>query len=102
VTRYDLPGTPPPPPGKALRVSVGGREVAVFNLGERLVATDARCTHVGGALDRGPLVGSRVTCPLHGSVFDVETGRVLRGPAERAIRTYTVRAEGAGLAIEIP
>ena len=89
-----------PAAGQAIRVSVDGREIAVFNLGDRLVATDARCTHVGGPLERGPLRGAQVTCPLHGSVFDVTTGAVVRGPARQPLRTYPVRSVAQGLVID--
>ena len=101
MTEHLLAGTTPPEPGHAIRVSVEGREIAIFNLGARLAATDARCTHVGGPLERGPLRGVQVTCPLHGSVFDVETGAVVRGPARSPLRTYRVRADPAGLRLDI-
>jgi nitrite reductase/ring-hydroxylating ferredoxin subunit len=47
-----------------------------------------RCTHKGGPLSDGALVGCTVQCPWHGSQFDVQTGRVKAGPAERAIKTF--------------
>ena len=49
-----------------------------------------RCTHKGGSLADGALVGCTVQCPWHGSQFDVRTGQVVNGPAEAAINTYTV------------
>jgi nitrite reductase/ring-hydroxylating ferredoxin subunit len=97
---WRLPGVSLPESGQAVRVNAGGTPVAVFRIGERLVATAARCTHVGGPLDRGPLTGNIVTCPLHGSQFDVTTGQVVRGPAVQPIQTYRARVEADTLVLE--
>jgi nitrite reductase/ring-hydroxylating ferredoxin subunit len=78
------------PPGHGLQV--GG--LAVFNVGGRFCATEARCSHRQGPLAEGTLDGSVVTCPWHGSQFDVCTGVVLRGPAAMALATYPVTVEG--------
>jgi nitrite reductase/ring-hydroxylating ferredoxin subunit/uncharacterized membrane protein len=47
-----------------------------------------RCTHRGGPLSDGVLICGTVQCPWHGSQFDVRTGDVKCGPAEKKIRTY--------------
>ena len=78
------------PPGSALLVG----KVAVFNVGGKLFATQNECTHRQGPLSEGKLEGSTVTCPWHGSQFDVSTGAVLRGPATEPIKTYAVVVEG--------
>ena len=78
------------PPGSALLVG----SAAVFNVGGRLYATQNECTHRQGPLSEGELEGSTVTCPWHGSQFDVTTGAVLQGPATEPLKTYTVVVEG--------
>jgi nitrite reductase/ring-hydroxylating ferredoxin subunit len=78
------------PPGSALLV--GG--AAVFNVAGRVCATQSKCTHRGGPLDKGPLDGSTVTCPWHGSQFDVCSGAVRRGPATDPLETYPVTVQG--------
>ena len=78
------------PPGWSLLVG----NVAVFNVNGRLCATQNECTHRQGPLNEGELDGSTVTCPLHGSQFDVSTGAVLRGPATEPLKTYAVVVEG--------
>jgi uncharacterized protein YbjT (DUF2867 family)/nitrite reductase/ring-hydroxylating ferredoxin subunit len=78
------------PPGSALLVG----NVAVFNVAGRLCATQAKCTHRQGPLSEGKLDGSTVTCPYHGSQFNVCTGAVLRGPARDPLKTYPVTVEG--------
>ena len=89
-----------PAEGHALRVDVAGTPVAVFRVGGQLYALDARCPHVGGPLDRGSLEGTSVTCPWHGSMFDVRDGKLLRGPALKGAVAYHVRQEGDGLILE--
>ena len=77
------------PAGSALLVS----EAAVFNVDGTFCATEAKCTHRQGPLSKGKLDGSTVTCPLHGSQFNVCTGEVLRGPATEALKIYRVTVE---------
>ena len=55
------------------------------------------CTHRGCTVD---VNGSRLVCPCHGSTYDRE-GRVLKGPAERALRRYQVSREGDSLVIDL-
>jgi nitrite reductase/ring-hydroxylating ferredoxin subunit len=91
---------PLPEEGRSVRVVANGAPVAVFRVGGVLYALDARCTHVGGPLDKGVLKGTQVTCPLHGSVFDVRNGEVIRGPARRRATAYRVRVEEETLVLE--
>ena len=82
------------PDRSAARVELDGQPVLVTRDGERLFAIGARCTHQGAPLQRGPLkFGSldQVTCPVHGSVFGLADGRVLRGPATQPEPAYDVR-----------
>lgn len=95
-----IPDAPNPPAGGAVRVEADGTPIALFRVGERLLAVDARCTHVGGPLDRGRVANLAVTCPLHGSVFSLETGQVQRGPASRPVRAYRAAFEGTTLVLE--
>jgi nitrite reductase/ring-hydroxylating ferredoxin subunit len=78
------------PTGSILRVG----DVAVFNVDGVLCATQALCPHKLGPLNEGTLEGSTVTCPWHGSQFDVRTGAVVHGPAKDPLKTYRVVIEG--------
>ena len=98
--RIVLAGVVPPGDGGAIRVVADGTPVAVFNRGGTLYAVGARCPHVGGPLDQGTVTGHRVRCPWHGSVFDLETGAVVKGLAETPVPAYRVRVEGDGLVLE--
>jgi nitrite reductase/ring-hydroxylating ferredoxin subunit len=53
-------------------------------------AFDDRCPHRGGSLAGGAMICGTVQCPWHGSQFDVRTGAVKAGPAERGIGTFDV------------
>jgi uncharacterized protein YbjT (DUF2867 family)/nitrite reductase/ring-hydroxylating ferredoxin subunit len=77
-------------PGSALLVG----QVAVFNIAGSFCATQNNCTHRQGPLSQGTLDGSTVTCPYHGSQFNVCTGEVLRGPATDPLKTYRVIVDG--------
>jgi nitrite reductase/ring-hydroxylating ferredoxin subunit/uncharacterized membrane protein len=75
-------GTPADFPDNSMkRVQAGDMAVLMVRLEGRLWAIPATCTHAGGPLDEGELKGPVVSCPWHGSEFDVRTGDVRRGPA---------------------
>ncbi|MGH7510362.1 MAG: DUF2231 domain-containing protein [bacterium] len=73
---------------KLLRVN--GRRLVLARIEEGYVAFDDRCTHRGGSLAAGVMIGGVVQCPWHGSQFDCRKGAVQAGPAEQPIRTYRV------------
>jgi nitrite reductase/ring-hydroxylating ferredoxin subunit len=68
--------------------------VAVYHFSGKVHAAGDVCPHAGARLSEGALEGTVVTCPLHGSQFDVCTGERLRGPADVEIKTYRVDIEG--------
>jgi 3-phenylpropionate/trans-cinnamate dioxygenase ferredoxin subunit len=65
-----------------------------------LYAFDDTCTHLGCSLATGKLDGTTVTCRCHGSQFNVTSGAVLRGPAQRPVRSRLVQVEGEALLAE--
>jgi 3-phenylpropionate/trans-cinnamate dioxygenase ferredoxin subunit len=82
------------PPGGVRVVAAAGRRIAVFNVEGAFYAVDDRCTHEEAALSAGARHGEIVTCPKHGSRFNVRTGRVLSLPAVLPLDTYPVKVEG--------
>ncbi len=58
------------------------------------VAFEDHCPHRGGSLSGGLLACDVVTCPWHGSQFDVRSGAVRAGPADQGIRTFPVEEAG--------
>jgi len=79
---------------------VAGIKVNIASVGGQLHAIDDTCTHKACSLAKGKLDGTTVTCPCHGSQFDVTTGEVLRGPAQQAVRSRLVQIEGESLLVE--
>jgi nitrite reductase/ring-hydroxylating ferredoxin subunit len=76
---------------------VGGVHLAVANVDGAVFAFGAACPHRQCSLAEGALVGPVVTCPCHGSQFDVRTGERLRGPAVRGIPVFAVRDDDGEL-----
>jgi len=64
--------------GTMKEVVVEGHEILIARVGDKYYATDNRCTHMGGKLSHGKLEGTVVTCPRHGSQFELKDGRVVR------------------------
>lgn len=87
--------------GQAKMVEVGGKKIALFNVEGTYCAIDDTCTHRGGPLSEGALVGKKVTCPWHGAVYDVTTGEVLGPPAPKGVARYNVRVSGSDVELEV-
>ena len=85
-------------------VTLGGREIAIFNLGDRYLATDNRCPHRAGPLCDGIVTGHSVVCPLHAWKVDLETGSVERptGTGVHGIGTYPTRVDDGVVVIGLP
>src|SRR5438309_8438756 len=66
----------------------------LVRVGREVHAIGANCTHYGGPLDEGLVVGHTVRCPWHHACFDVRNGVALGGPALNDVPCYDVRAEG--------
>ena len=64
--------------GTMKEIIVEGHEILIARVGNQYYATDNRCTHMGGKLSLGKLEGTVVTCPRHGSQFDLKDGKVVR------------------------
>ena len=101
--------------GTMKAVPIGGHDILVAKVGNRYYASDNHCPHRGGKLSQGKLEQSIVTCPLHGSQFDLKDGQVVRwlkgtgitsaiGKAlksPRNLTTYNLKVEHNAIWIEI-
>jgi len=83
--------------GKPVRVTVGEQQVLLVKADDEVFAVGNQCTHQGAGLDRGvvKIAGSvkTVTCPAHGSMFNLETGKPMRPPATKPVPVYDVKVE---------
>lgn len=102
--------------GTLKEVLVQGREILLAKAGGKYYAADNRCPHLGGKLSQGKLAGTVITCPRHGSQFDLTDGRVILWTnwsgllakvsqvlkAPRPLQVYQVKVEDDNLLVEIP
>ncbi len=92
--RVELGSETEVPEGRPKCVTGNARALALFKVEGKVYCVDNHCTHVGGPLCRGALKQFVVTCPFHGSRFDVRSGQVLGGPATKPVPSYPVTVEG--------
>lgn len=69
-------------------VQLGNVELAIFNLGDRVLAVESKCPHKGGPLADGIVSGKTIVCPLHGWRFDLETGIGVRTSMPACVTSY--------------
>ena len=79
---------------------VRGVKIAVANVAGTFHAFGDTCTHLQCSLAEGDLRETIVTCPCHGSQFDVISGEVLQGPARVPVGSFEARVEGENLEIK--
>ena len=87
-------------PGEVKLVEIGELRIALTNVDGSFFAVDDACPHVQGPLSEGGLEGEVITCPWHGSRFDVRSGELLGAPATTGVSSYAVRVEGDDVQIE--
>jgi nitrite reductase/ring-hydroxylating ferredoxin subunit len=85
---------------KLLRVN--GRRIVLARTGSGYSAFDDHCTHRGGSLAGGVLIGGTVQCLWHGSQFDAATGQVACGPARKALAVYRVEDRRGKIWLTVP
>jgi len=87
--------------GKMTSVEVADKEILLTNFGGEFYAIGNRCTHMSCMLSDGTLDGDKVHCMCHGSVFDVKTGSVVKGPAKISEPSFKVKVEGDQVLVEV-
>ena len=100
--------------GKMKMVMAEGREILIASIDDKYYATDDRCPHMNGDLSQGKLEGTVVTCPRHGSQFDITNGHVVRwlkgglmsklGGAlkmSKSLTVYNVKVENGVILVEV-
>lgn len=89
------------PEDDVIGVLVGDRDIALYNAGGEIFATDNICTHGHARLCEGFLEGHEIECPLHQGRFDIRTGAPMCAPVTEAIRSYPIRIEGGRVFLAI-
>lgn len=89
------------PPGRAKTVEIGDEDIALCNVEGVIYAIANVCTHDGGPLGEGYLLGDEIECPRHGARFNVKTGEVKVLPAIVPVPTFDVKVEGDRILVDL-
>jgi len=90
------------PDDGALGIEVSGVPVAIICTGGEVFALHDVCSHEEVPLSEGEIYDHTVECWLHGSCFDLRTGKPTGPPATRPVATYPVRIDGDDVLIALP
>ena len=84
----------------ALAVTVGAYDVALARDGEEIFAVEDQCSHAAVALSEGDVENCTVECWLHGSRFDLRTGKPIGLPATEPVATFPVELRGGDVYVD--
>jgi len=82
-------------------VTIGGKDLAIFNVNRSFLTIDTRCPHKGGPLSDGIVAGTTVVCPLHSWRFDLESGVAARATAPACVNTFPTRVEDGIILVDM-
>jgi 3-phenylpropionate/trans-cinnamate dioxygenase ferredoxin subunit len=88
-------------PGEALAVSVDGVDIAVARDGDDWYAIFDECSHEAIPLSEGDQEGTEIECWLHGSRFDLRTGKPTSLPATDPVAIYPVKVEDGDVLVDV-
>jgi len=88
-------------PGTALAVTVDGVTVAVVREDDDWYAIYDECSHAAIPLSEGDVEGTDIECWLHGSRFDLRTGKPTNLPATEPVAIYPVKVEGVDVLVDV-
>jgi 3-phenylpropionate/trans-cinnamate dioxygenase ferredoxin component len=88
------------PADEALGVTVGRYDVAIARHEDEVFAIQDLCSHAAVALSEGEVEDCTIECWLHGSRFDLRTGKPTGPPATEAVAIYPVRVEGGDVLVD--
>ncbi|MCL5270132.1 MAG: FAD-dependent oxidoreductase [bacterium] len=90
------------PEGQMKSVVVGELPIVLINYGGRIHALGGKCPHYGAPLGEGSLLGGRIFCPWHQSLFDARAGDLVHPPALDGLTRFDARVEGGDVFVAIP
>jgi 3-phenylpropionate/trans-cinnamate dioxygenase ferredoxin subunit len=83
-------------------VELNGVPLVLVKSGGEIFALDEFCTHEDVSLADGEIYDHTVECWLHGSCFDLRTGKPTGPPATKPLSTYQVRVDGDDVFVGLP
>ncbi|MBI4146987.1 Rieske 2Fe-2S domain-containing protein [Candidatus Woesearchaeota archaeon] len=84
-----------------LCISMKGKSLALFNVKGKFYCIDNTCPHLYGPLCKGPRNGFIVSCPWHGSKFDIRNGSLQGPPARTGVKSYKVTVKGDDILVDL-
>ncbi len=84
-----------------LGVTVDDQEVAVARQGEEFFAVEDTCSHAAVALSEGDVEDCTIECWLHGSRFDLRTGKPTGLPATEPVATFPIEVRADGVYVDV-
>jgi 3-phenylpropionate/trans-cinnamate dioxygenase ferredoxin subunit len=89
------------PDGGAVAVEVDGVELALVRDGAVVYAVIDECSHAAIPLSEGEVEGNEIECWLHGSRFDLRTGKPVNLPATEPVQTYPTTVDGDSVLVDL-
>jgi 3-phenylpropionate/trans-cinnamate dioxygenase ferredoxin subunit len=89
------------PEDEAVGVTVGAQELAIARNGDEVFAVEDICSHAAVALSEGEVDDCTVECWLHGSRFDLRTGKPTGLPATEPVATFPAEIRGDDIYVDI-
>lgn len=100
--------------GEMKKYPVQGIEILIARIEGKYYAAQNKCPHFGGDLSKGKLEETIITCPRHGSQFNLANGNVVRWlkgtgfitavgktlKPPKKLTTYSVQIEGKDIMVE--
>lgn len=87
--------------GVLVRGLAGDTPILLYKKGDRICAIGETCSHAGGPLSEGEIIGDVVQCPWHASHFDLCTGEVKQGPATVSAVRYQARIQNGQIEVKV-
>ena len=88
------------PDDEAIAVTVGDHAVAITRQGEEFFALEDQCSHAAVALSEGEVANCQIECYLHGSTFDLRTGKPTVLPATEPVATFPIEVRGDSVYVD--
>ena len=88
-------------PNVPLSIEVNDRFVVLAMLDGTVFCIEDICTHDGGTLGDGELIGNCLVCPRHGAKFDLRTGDAMCMPATEGTLSHEVEIRGEGVFVHL-
>jgi nitrite reductase/ring-hydroxylating ferredoxin subunit len=96
-------------PGSGVKIfNLSGKDILIIDYNKKYYAIDRFCSHMGGDLSKGSIENNIITCPRHGSRFNITNGKTISGPKlgflkfkTKSIRAYKLKIKGKQIYIKI-